>query len=91
MRKVVLLVAVLGGLALPAGAKPVEPNELALMRQTDVRPSEQRGRPESRDRFSPKPLAAELDAVVPPVRAVRGAARTARTLVVIPWQTGVFQ
>jgi hypothetical protein len=91
MRKVVVLVAVLGGLALPAGAKPVEPSELALTRQPDNRPSEQRERPESRDQFAPMPLAAELDAVVPPARAVRGADRAAKTLVVIPWQTGVYQ
>ncbi len=89
MHRFIVLSAVLAGLALPAGAQPIEPDRIVPARQVV---SDDKSRiaavPEGRDVLLPKPVTAQFDAVP---GAGSAETRPVVRLLEMPWQSGVFQ
>lgn len=93
MRGIVVVSVVLSALALPAVARPQFDTVVSPGDVRDVK-DDQRAQGASDDRpvLLPLPVAAELELV--PAQAEPAAAserRPVRRMLVVPWQTGVFQ
>jgi hypothetical protein len=94
MHRFIVLSAVLAGLALPAGARPIEPDGILPTQQLgrDDNSRNQGGAAEGRSVLLPRPVAARFDVIAPPVPEARsGEPRPVRRFLEMPWQSGVFQ